>query len=560
MNDANISIGRILFLQGSPAESNPSAELLKQFGDVRVVSSLQSALAALAEEPVDLVVAPPEVFRLIGRQTGGPQMHAVLDAIGQGICMVELDGRMVWSNAKLAQYPPAVCERIQKHCTESFGRSDGQQAGGHRPRALSLITEGEQYFETTFTPIVDEASGKTLLVVVVSNVTRARRLQQKMDAIDNAGRELMRVDIEQLSKMDVRQRLELLERKILRYTRELLHFDNFAIRLLDKNTNKLEMVLCAGLPIEAQQIDIYASTENSGISGYVAATGRSYICPDVANDPRYLTGIDNARSSLTVPLRLHDQVIGILNIESDKLAAFSEDDRQFAEIFGRYVAIALHILDLLVVERCTTTGRLADDVSAEISGPLSDILADATTLMEDYIGHDDLRHRLQGITDNVVKIRDSIRQVTKPVGGILGSMPKQQQSDPLLEGKSVLVVDDEEIIRLTVQDVLSKCGCEVETARDGTEALAMVNCRSYDLVISDIRMPGFNGYQIFQATRNAIPGCPVIFITGFGYDPNHSIIRANAEGLAAVLYKPFKVDQLLTEVRAAVSKSKRLPG
>jgi hypothetical protein len=56
----------------------------------------------------------------------------------------------------------------------------------------------------------------------------------------------------------------------------------------------------------------------------------------------------------------------------------------------------------------TATGRLADDVSAEISGPLSDILADTTTLMEDYIGHDDLRHRLQAITDNVVKIRESI--------------------------------------------------------------------------------------------------------------------------------------------------------
>jgi hypothetical protein len=44
----------------------------------------------------------------------------------------------------------------------------------------------------------------------------------------------------------------------------------------------------------------------------------------------------------------------------------------------------------------------------------------------------------------------------------------------------------------------------------------------------------------------------VILTTGFGYDPNHSIIRARREGLAAVLFKPFKVDQLLGELRTAL--------
>jgi DNA-binding NtrC family response regulator len=45
----------------------------------------------------------------------------------------------------------------------------------------------------------------------------------------------------------------------------------------------------------------------------------------------------------------------------------------------------------------------------------------------------------------------------------------------------------------------------------------------------------------------------VILMTGFGYDPNHSIVRASQEGLQAVLFKPFKVDQLLAEVRKALS-------
>ena len=44
------------------------------------------------------------------------------------------------------------------------------------------------------------------------------------------------------------------------------------------------------------------------------------------------------------------------------------------------------------------------------------------------------------------------------------------------------------------------------------------------------------------------PSTPVILMTGFGYDPNHSIVRASQEGLQAVLFKPFKVDQLIAEV------------
>ena len=84
-------------------------------------------------------------------------------------------------------------------------------------------------------------------------------------------------------------------------------------------------------------------------------------------------GLDQAKSSLTVPLRLHDKVIGIFNIESRQRAAFNEDDRQFAEIFGRYVAIALNILDLMVVERVSTAHKVADDVCAEVAGPLNDI-------------------------------------------------------------------------------------------------------------------------------------------------------------------------------------------
>ena len=70
-------------------------------------------------------------------------------------------------------------------------------------------------------------------------------------------------------------------------------------------------------------------------------------------------------------------MIGIFNIESRQRAAFNEDDRQFAEIFGRYVAIALNILDLMIVERVQHQPQSRGRCLREVAGPLNDIASDA---------------------------------------------------------------------------------------------------------------------------------------------------------------------------------------
>jgi CheY-like chemotaxis protein len=246
-------------------------------------------------------------------------------------------------------------------------------------------------------------------------------------------------------------------------------------------------------------------------------------------------------------------VIGIFNVESRQRAAFNEDDRQFAEIFGRYVAIALNILDLMVVERVSTSHKVADDVNAEVAGPLNDIASDAGALMDDYIGHDELRHKLQLILDNVGTIRKSLRQAVEgPNTSILGAADVKGSDDPLLNGAEILVADDEPNIRTTITDVLRKYRANVTACANGAEAIAHLEGRDFDLVISDIKMPDKTGYDVFAAARRKDRALPVILMTGFGYDPNHCIVRASQEGLQAVLFKPFKVDQFLGEVRKAL--------
>jgi CheY-like chemotaxis protein len=264
-------------------------------------------------------------------------------------------------------------------------------------------------------------------------------------------------------------------------------------------------------------------------------------------------GLDNAKSSLTVPLRLHDKVIGIFNIESRHRAAFNEDDRQFAEIFGRYVAIALNILDLMVVERVSTSHNVADAVCTEVAAPLNDIASDANSLMDEYIGHDDLRNKLQQILDNVSTIRRSLRQAAEGPNTILGAGEVKAADDPVIRGARVLVADDEPNIRTTISDVLRKYQATVTVCQSGAEAIARLETDEFDLVVSDIKMPDKTGYDVFAAARKRSQSLPVILMTGFGYDPNHCIVRASQEGLQAVLFKPFKVAQLLAEVRKALT-------
>jgi len=546
-----------VLLLGYTEENADTFAWMDPHWQITFVETFEEALAALRSGPFDLVISRAADFLPFQDIHFAGQAAAIIDSVNQGVAIVNKRGKMDWANGKMLSFPEDVRDYVSTCCAQTFAWAkdcvDAHRVDVRGRRFTFASTTGET-FEITATPVSDLNHRITEVAAVVWEATNARRLQDKIDAIDQAGRELLNLDSEKFAQLDTQQRLSLLEQKVLRCTEDLLHFDNFVIFILDKNNSKLEPVLVSRMPEDRAHTELYATAEGNGVCGYVAARGRSYICSDTSKDPRYIRGIDNARSSLTVPLRLRDQVVGVANFESDKVAAFSEDDRQFAEIFGRYLALSLQILELLVSERRTTTGQLGSDVMAEITAPLNDILTEAEGLIEDYIGHDDLRHRIRAISENAVRIRQSIKDVTSAKPCLIGVRSTQAQpKDPALSGKRILLADDEEIIRETVRDVLSGYGCDVTVADDGTAAVEQLALASFDLVLSDIKMPGKTGYDVFAAAKDANAKMPVILMTGFGYDPNHTIVRARREGLAAVLFKPFKVDQLLNEVRTALT-------
>ncbi|MHC5022986.1 MAG: response regulator [Planctomycetota bacterium] len=552
---------RLVVLKGTLTSDERRIDALTSAFEVVEVENLAAALTALAESGPDGLLLPSGE----GGMGAAIATSSVLQHIGEGVGVVASDGRVLWSNDRLSGTDEQTRRHFLDLCREAIGLfNEAGVAEMPFERQLSrkfLFESGDHSYElvvSTASVSGDEGAQVESVVGVLVDVTASRRLQYKIDAIDAAGSELMRIESSRIANLNMADRLKLLEEKIVHYVHDLLHFDNFEIRLLDPQTNQLELVISVGLsPLKIGEV-MYAEAEGHGISGYVAATDQSYVCPDVQKDPRYREGLDNARSSLTVPLRLHDRVIGVFNIESNTPSTFDEYDRQFAEIFGRYIAMAMNILDLLVVERFTTNEQLAENVLGELSEPIDRVASLTDALQEVNTDDPRLRQDIEAIADAVDVIRARVERCRAGPRTILGAEQalRELKPDPLMTGRRVLVADNEQVIRETLAEILRQTGCDVTVCGDGVSTIEAVRLSGeqslpFDLVISDIKMPDRNGYEIFRMTKSISASTPVILMTGFGYDPYHSIVRASQEGLQALLFKPFKATQLLEAVAKA---------
>jgi CheY-like chemotaxis protein len=255
-----------------------------------------------------------------------------------------------------------------------------------------------------------------------------------------------------------------------------------------------------------------------------------------------------------VPLILHDETLGTFNVESAQPNAFNSNDLQFLELFCREVAIAINTLELLVADRLSAATESTELILREMAQPIDEILNDTAWILERYIGHDpSVCERLQKVLKHTRGIRQMVHKVGEKLAPNVTNPPVQIRAQrPKLRHKRVLVVDNDESVRIAAHELLGRFGCDVETAHHGEEALLMARTFQYDAVIADIRLPDMTGYDCFVRLREIHPDLPVILMTGFGYDPHHSIVKARQLGLKSVLYKPFRLDQLLQHVEAAV--------
>jgi DNA-binding NtrC family response regulator len=114
----------------------------------------------------------------------------------------------------------------------------------------------------------------------------------------------------------------------------------------------------------------------------------------------------------------------------------------------------------------------------------------------------------------------------------------------------VLVADDDMVIREGLRRVLTREGYVVETQPNGRLAMDRLQETPFDLLITDLKMPGMSGLEVLQAVRVLQPEMPVILITGFAAVDN--AVDAMKSGAADYLSKPFSNDEIIAKVRKAL--------
>lgn len=114
----------------------------------------------------------------------------------------------------------------------------------------------------------------------------------------------------------------------------------------------------------------------------------------------------------------------------------------------------------------------------------------------------------------------------------------------------ILVIDDDPQMRLALSEALGKAGFSVYTAEDGNTARELMSKSCFDLVITDVRMPGGDGFDILRYVKEKFPFLPVILITA--YASVDSAVSAMKAGAFDYVEKPFSIDSLYSKVKRAL--------
>jgi CheY-like chemotaxis protein len=108
--------------------------------------------------------------------------------------------------------------------------------------------------------------------------------------------------------------------------------------------------------------------------------------------------------------------------------------------------------------------------------------------------------------------------------------------------RKILVVDDDPVVSKSIDRVLASKGYAVISAHDGEEALSKLNTEQYDLVFTDIKMPGISGLEVAERVKASQPWLPVVIVTGYGTAAYEA--RAAAAGVSGFLHKPLSPEMI----------------
>ncbi len=114
----------------------------------------------------------------------------------------------------------------------------------------------------------------------------------------------------------------------------------------------------------------------------------------------------------------------------------------------------------------------------------------------------------------------------------------------------VLIVDDEPLVTRSCKRILTEAGYKVDTSESGREGVDRALEGNFDLVVTDLKMPDFDGMELVRTLRNRRPGTAVVVITGYG--TVRSAVEATKMGVAEYIEKPFTPEQITEAANRAL--------
>ncbi len=135
--------------------------------------------------------------------------------------------------------------------------------------------------------------------------------------------------------------LEELLAEVLERARELIGFEHAAVMLLDEESGRLTVEHLSGYGDRAEEIRRTSLASGQGLAGWAAANRESVRVGDVSQDPRYVSGLEEAQSNLAVPLIIGNRVAGVINVESERLDAFTPEHEKMLTVLGTHAALGI---------------------------------------------------------------------------------------------------------------------------------------------------------------------------------------------------------------------------
>ena len=194
--------------------------------------------------------------------------------------------------------------------------------------ALNLLNEVEGAFTSQ-----DEALLRQFAAHVAVALENARLFKSERHYVDTL-ETLAEIGREMSSILD----LDALLTRIASLTKKLIDYRTFGILLLDEATNELEMKLAVryGKGAESKHVRL-----GEGLVGWAALHKEPVLVADVSQDPRYINLVDDARSELVIPMLIKDRCIGVFDLESPELDAFTKEHKELLTLLASQAAVAI---------------------------------------------------------------------------------------------------------------------------------------------------------------------------------------------------------------------------